>query len=875
MGTRTIEQINRGSYDWDDSAEGPRSAMGKINENFSEIDADLSKAEENIEILQGKNTSGDRSILIDTFSRADTESTPGSDYLGSPEIGALGEAWKCYDVSPWPPGAHRIEAVSVNAGGSGYTVGDILDVVGGTYTPPDPGKLQVTAVDGSGAVAGVSIYNSTGYYVDPANPVSVTGGTGTGAQFDLTLNDYDAKHQYVYIKDGALRTQIGQTTYLVRDLPYAPNVISAEVEWVDGNDSGAPEKATFAIACGTKETGDRTNTMIHCTLSRSAMEIETAFYDGRTKLHAVRPFITGQIEKNKKYKVVFSFDQGVATLRLGEYSITADHPDIGRWHGTAVYWEQYYPAGTTLSSTDVAIHSVSCEVGLGAGPQFSAKTGVVNIPRARQLIFNGGTDSVIATTSSLGSIAASDYSIFWKGTVLPHQRAFRDDWMGLWMISNEATGQQYGHGPSLYLQNTIFGVSGWQLTYVFYNGGNANIQGYGFEPQGSFKNKTIDVLATRDVDENKGEIYLNGAYLAPELLTSAGTKPEWSDTFPQPSNYLHIGQGNIAYEGNGWQGGIETCAMFNMVVQGDDLAQIRRGYVPERLKWATNVALSAATSLPAEKCFRLGAVGTTDYWFDDCEAGDEVQLLVPWKVSAIAVSAAGTGYLVNDVLTVSGGTAGDAVTARVTTIGGSGEVTGLALQHKGNYWAKPSNPASTTGGAGAGCTVTLTWDDAYFLNLKDWVAYKANKLITDASNTCTQIGCMGWWDGSIGNGQQMVDISSNRLHGSVNGSITMSQPESADRPVVSADAGDADYTHTPDGRPVHTVRYDTTLTANRTVTLSATGSIKGDVVKVVRTGLGAFTLDVGGLKTIASGTAATVEATFDGSAWVLTGYGAL
>ena len=57
-----------------------------------------------------------------------------------------------------------------------------------------------------------------------------------------------------------------------------------------------------------------------------------------------------------------------------------------------------------------------------------------------------------------------------------------------------------------------------------------------------------------------------------------------------------------------------------------------------------------------------------------------------------------------------------------------------------------------------------------------------------------------------------------------------------------------------------------------TVTLSTTGAANGDTFRVVRTGLGAFTLDVGGLKTIAAGTAATVEVAYNGSAWILIGY---
>jgi len=91
---------------------------------------------------------------------------------------------------------------------------------------------------------------------------------------------------------------------------------------------------------------------------------------------------------------------------------------------------------------------------------------------------------------------------------------------------------------------------------------------------------------------------------------------------------------------------------------------------------------------------------------------------------------------------------------------------------------------------------------------------------------------------------------------------------------VSADRGDASVTLTA-GTDAQTQRFATALTANRTVTLSATGAVSGDRFRVVRTGLGAFTLDVGGLKTIASATAAWVDVEHDGTAWRLTGYGTL
>jgi len=77
------------------------------------------------------------------------------------------------------------------------------------------------------------------------------------------------------------------------------------------------------------------------------------------------------------------------------------------------------------------------------------------------------------------------------------------------------------------------------------------------------------------------------------------------------------------------------------------------------------------------------------------------------------------------------------------------------------------------------------------------------------------------------------------------------------------------------GADAPTQWWATVLGANRTVTCSTTGAANGDNFRVVRTGLGAFTLDVCGLKTIPNSTAAFVDVAYDGSAWRLTGYGAL
>jgi hypothetical protein len=74
-------------------------------------------------------------------------------------------------------------AVAAGGGGTGYQVGDILYLVGGAFEAPT--RLEVTAEVGN-VITGVSIDEEGAYSSVPSNPVSVTGGSGVGATFDLT-----------------------------------------------------------------------------------------------------------------------------------------------------------------------------------------------------------------------------------------------------------------------------------------------------------------------------------------------------------------------------------------------------------------------------------------------------------------------------------------------------------------------------------------------------------------------------------------------------------------------------------------------------------------------------------------------------------------
>ena len=72
---------------------------------------------------------------------------------------------------------------TVAFGGTGYTVGNTLTVVGGTPVS-SPTVLTVTSVS-SGVITGVARTDFNAYTALPTNPVSVTGGSGSGATFNL------------------------------------------------------------------------------------------------------------------------------------------------------------------------------------------------------------------------------------------------------------------------------------------------------------------------------------------------------------------------------------------------------------------------------------------------------------------------------------------------------------------------------------------------------------------------------------------------------------------------------------------------------------------------------------------------------------------
>lgn len=102
-------------------------------------------------------------------------------------------------------GAFTATAAALSGAGTGYTVGDLLNIPD-SLTPSGyssiivPAQIQVTGITGGGATGPIntavllisSDFPGAGYFRSPlaANPVAVTGGTGTGATFNITYGSY-------------------------------------------------------------------------------------------------------------------------------------------------------------------------------------------------------------------------------------------------------------------------------------------------------------------------------------------------------------------------------------------------------------------------------------------------------------------------------------------------------------------------------------------------------------------------------------------------------------------------------------------------------------------------------------------------------------
>ena len=102
--------------------------------------------------------------------------------------------------------------------------------------------------------------------------------------------------------------------------------------------------------------------------------------------------------------------------------------------------------------------------------------------------------------------------------------------------------------------------------------------------------------------------------------------------------------------------------------------------------------------------------------------GTAVYSINSWTVGQASIVTLGTGYAVNDTITITGGT-GTAAVLKVIAVT-SGNITGISVQSGGNYTTYPVGTVSqaSTSGAGTGATFTLVSNISNALLDVSWAA---------------------------------------------------------------------------------------------------------------------------------------------------------
>jgi hypothetical protein len=121
------------------------------------------------------------------------------------------------------------------------------------------------------------------------------------------------------------------------------------------------------------------------------------------------------------------------------------------------------------------------------------------------------------------------------------------------------------------------------------------------------------------------------------------------------------------------------------------------------------------------------------YWWDEDTNGPGT-LAIGQSLATPSVTVGGTGYTLNDILTVVGGTltsGGTVTTLQVTGVTG-GVINQVTLVNPGSYSSVPTSPFTVTGGTGSGATISATWAGGilpYFDSIMQGIKYKQLLLI--------------------------------------------------------------------------------------------------------------------------------------------------
>lgn len=137
----------------------------------------------------------------------------------------------------------HMATAAINAAGTGYVVGEVLTVTGGTFLSTFQATVEVLTVGGSGDITSIRINTGGAYTVDPTltGVATTASASGTGATLDITMaatgwtiERESERVLTVAINQGGLTYTVGDTLTLVGGLGIGTsNAVTAATFTVD------------------------------------------------------------------------------------------------------------------------------------------------------------------------------------------------------------------------------------------------------------------------------------------------------------------------------------------------------------------------------------------------------------------------------------------------------------------------------------------------------------------------------------------------------------------------------------------------------------------------------------------------------------------
>lgn len=231
------------------------------------------------------------------------------------------------NVIPISSGKYEVTEVSVNQGGTGYTVGDVLSLTGSEGDTA--AKVSVTTVNETKGVTAISVTTKGASTTDPAgDSKAVTGGTGSGATLDIT----STKIPHYEVATATVNN--GGTGYAVNDIiSIEADLVDAQVKVTAVGDSGVvttveltePGESTVDIAGTGKATTGGTGTGLTLDLtstesSGSTYEVATATVNAAGTGYTVNDVLTLDLDQTD---ATFTVNSVSSTGAVTEVELTS------------------------------------------------------------------------------------------------------------------------------------------------------------------------------------------------------------------------------------------------------------------------------------------------------------------------------------------------------------------------------------------------------------------------------------------------------------------------------------------------------------------------------------------------------------------------